>query len=209
MAFRGSRQLALAAAGFAACVAVAAVLVDNAAWHRPEISGVPLPNFTRIDLPSTDAGAAALPDIQIAAEELAAGAADTDVPASADASGTQALAAARSERVIGPDGIIPVNFDIGTPGSAGEAVRGDAIVVRKTVRIGTREVGSLPIHVDGRSRLLVDTADLRRMLARAGQDDTLKAGAGKDGLQTFSELRSAGVDLRYDPNSDSVVMTIG
>lgn len=195
-------------------VAVAAIATGTMLFAGPQsvtaryqgVARVPLPNFTRVELPGTPAQPASAPEAEsVAADETM----DAALALDTEAGETAARPAAGQTARLAPGNVIPVRFDIESPGMGDEVVGGDEIVVRKTVRIGNREVGSLPIHVDGRSRLLVRGADLRSVLESAGEGDRLAKSAASQDLRTFAELRKDGVDLRYDPASDSVVLTIG
>lgn len=174
------------------------------------LARVPLPSFTRIDLPEPVSGE---PDGEDASAELsvdqaaemaavAAEGASINPPEGTPAEPRQRVAA------ISPDenGLLPVSFDVMRPGAGSERVGADAIVVRKAVRINDREAGSLPIHIDGNSRLLVDPKELRSVLARGGVARDVGGGSG---LLTFVQLRESGIDLRYDPSSDSLLITTG
>lgn len=202
----------------AAVVAAIAILavhpaVSEAVRGSGAVMRVPLPNFTRIDLPKPPSAAPAA--IQPAEATSTGDAAN----AALAAAGGPPVPAPGGSGAIGGDiqrlavrdtnGIIPLSFDIARPGSGTEAVGANAIVVRKAVRVNNREVGSLPIHIDGNSRLLVDAGELRKLLAKAGASGTLRDPRGGTDLLTFSELRDDGVDLRYDPGSDSVVINTG
>ena len=174
------------------------------------LARVQLPNFTRIDLPapvSDDGdGEDATVDLTVdqATEQAAVAAEGASI---APSEGAPAEPRGRVASV-GPDknGLLPLSFDVMRPGAGSERVGADAIVVRKPVRINDREVGSLPIHIDGNSRLLVDPKELKSVLARSGIARDVGGGAG---LLTFVQLRENGIDLRYDPSSDSLLITTG
>lgn len=206
---RFRKRLILGSAAVVAALVLGVVLVPGTEAVSTRYNGVmrvPMPNFTRVEMPGAGAGEvslAAAADPAIAAEAAAELGAE-GVPVTQGEPGA-APAAARPA----PGNIIPVRFDIQSPGLGDEVVGGDAIVVRKSVRIGTREVGKLPIHVDSRSRLLVRPSDLRAMLEKAGQDEMLGDRASSNELRSLGDLRKDGLDLRYDPNSDSVVLTVG
>lgn len=102
--------------------------------------------------------------------------------------------------------MIASSFDLASPGSGNERVSGEAIVVRKILRFGKSEIGSAPIHVDGQSRLLIDTGELAKVLRTAGIESEL--GSKASGLATFPDLRRRGIDLRYDPQSDTINVTV-
>ncbi|WP_435200365.1 hypothetical protein [Qipengyuania sp. 902] len=202
------------AVALAAVVAIAGVwlAIDRATATGP-VMRVAVPHFTRIELPKTTA---ARPVGNEALAELDAGDAADAVVAlmqNPDAARDMAAASEGNRMATGPamtaEGLIPLRFDLVQPGSSGESVSADAVIVRKPLRIGAREIGSLPVHIDGDSRLLVDATDIVRMLERAGRPRTVRKPRRADNLLTFTELRNDGVDLRYDPNSDSLVMTAG
>lgn len=203
--------MAVALAAVAAIVGIW-IAIDRATSTGP-VMRVAVPHFTRIELPQTTA---ARPVDGEALASLEAGDAADAVVAllqNADASPEMAAASEGDRMAAGPtrtaEGLIPLSFDLVQPGSSGESVSADAVVVRKSLRIGAREIGSLPVHIDGDSRLLVDATELVRMLERAGRPRTVRKPRRADNLLTFTELRNDGVDLRYDPNSDSLVMTAG
>jgi hypothetical protein len=162
-----------------------------------------LPHFNRFLLPDASDGPA-LPDPQSAEVMQAVAESAQAVPPGGDPASpaaAPALAAAQGARQRGAP-FIPVEFDILTPGAGNESVSREAITVRKTVRMGGKEVGTLPVKVDGDSRLLVDVGDVRDLLIRSGESANISG----NGLISFGELRRAGVDLRYDPGTDAVVL---
>lgn len=203
--------LAVALAATAAIVGVW-IAIDRVISTGP-VMRVAIPHFTRIELPETTS---ARPVDEEALASLDAGDAADAVVAllqNPDAAPDMAAAPEDNRMAAGPartaEGLIPLSFDLVRPGSSGESVNADAVIVRKPLRIGAREIGSLPVHIDGDSRLLVDATELVRMLERAGRPRTVRKSRRADNLLTFTELRNDGVDLRYDPNSDSLVMTAG
>jgi len=162
-----------------------------------------LPRFSRILLPSAIDGPSQ-PEPQSAEVMQAVAESSQVAPAGENpglAAATPALAAAPGARQRGAP-FIPVEFDILTPGAGNESVSREAITVRKAVRMGGKEVGTLPVKVDGDSRLLVDVGDVRDLLIRSGESANISG----NGLISFGELRRAGVDLRYDPGTDAVVL---
>lgn len=174
------------------------------------LARVELPTFTRIDLPAPVSDDAA--NEETAADLTVDQAAEQAVVAAEGASiaRPEGTTAEPRQRVasLSPDqnGLLPLSFDVMRPGAGSERVGSDAIVVRKAVRINDREAGSLPIHIDGNSRLLVDPEELKSVLARGGITRNVGGGSG---LLTFVQLRESGIDLRYDPSSDSLMITTG
>ncbi|MBX7495013.1 hypothetical protein K3172_03975 [Qipengyuania sp. 6B39] len=195
---RRTQAWAMGLAGVAALVAaVLFVQPELLPGARAPVARVPLPSFTRIDLP--------------AAEPVDE--ADAALPARIDAAEAADLAALTAARPGGPPAGAP-RPSLATTRDAPDAgtiaaLATEPVIVRKVVRVNNREAGSMPIHIDARSRLLVDPADLGAVLARAGvQRGTARPAAGQ-AMLSFSELRAGGLDLRYDPESDSVVITTG
>lgn len=176
-------------------------------------------NFTRVSLPrlSSSASPALPPEAPTSPDEEALPA-EIEEPApevlaaveesSAVANGQTDLPAAPVPAPIArtANGMIASSFDLASPGSGNERVSGEAIVVRKVLRFGKSEIGSAPIHVDGQSRLLIDTGELAKVLRTAGIDSEL--GSKASGLATFPDLRRRGIDLRYDPQSDTINVTV-
>jgi hypothetical protein len=196
-------------AAVAATVAMAAVVLVGALHafnnDRPLLR-VEIPTFSRFALAPAESheGAKPVPLASLGADEAADAVAQTvGQPGRAPLASTVVDPGLPASK----DGVMPVAFDLLQPAASGETVGGDAIVVRKAVRINDREVGSMPIHIDGDSRLLVDSGELRRILAKAGVSSDALASANGAGLRSFTQLRSAGLDLRYDPASDTIRVT--
>lgn len=174
------------------------------------LARVELPTFTRIDLPApvsedSDGEQETIDQtVEQAAEQAAVAAEGASIapPEGPTAEPQRRVASLSPDR----NGLLPLSFDVMRPGAGSERVGADAIVVRKAVRINDREAGSLPIHIDGNSRLLVDPKELKSVLARGGIARDVGGGSG---LLTFVQLRESGIDLRYDPSSDSLLITTG
>lgn len=105
------------------------------------------------------------------------------------------------------NGVIATNFDLGDRGAAPERIAGDAVVVRKVFRMNGGDIGSAAVHVDAGSRLLVDRQDLARLLRDTGRTPP-PALQDASGLATFNDLRRRGIDLRYDPGSDTISLAL-
>ncbi|QPC98477.1 hypothetical protein [Qipengyuania soli] len=206
----GRKRLILSGAAVLAALAVSLPLLPRLQTIAAPYTGVMrvvLPTYTRITLPGVGEGDVVdttLADPQAIEDTAALAVEEASLAPQADA-GSRPTVLPK----IAPGNIIPVKFDIESPGLGDEVVGGDEIVVRKSVRLGSRDLGKLPIHVDSRSRLLIRPSDLRSVLANAGQEDKFREGSGSNELRTLGDLRKDGVDLRYDPTSDSVVLTIG
>lgn len=104
---------------------------------------------------------------------------------------------------------IPLNFSLPqTSGSSAAlaAATDGSIRVRKVVQSGTREIGAVDIVIDRTSLLLMDIADARKLVDGNDQSTAKLAGFPTSGLVTFKALREKGIDLRYDPNRDIIVL---
>ncbi|WP_435417885.1 hypothetical protein WAB17_13615 [Parerythrobacter aurantius] len=104
---------------------------------------------------------------------------------------------------------IPLNFSLPqTSGSSAAlaAATDGSIRVRKVVQSGTREIGAVDIVIDRTSLLLMDIADARKLVDGNDQKAAKLAGFPPSGLVTFKALREKGIDLRYDPNRDIIVL---
>lgn len=121
----------------------------------------------------------------------------------------EAQAPAHHIQPVPSDATLYTNFDLANVDSSPERVAGDEVVVRKVLRIGEREIGSAPIHVDKGSRLLIDVADLQRLFRSAGVASALNGRNSSSALASFGDLRRDGVDLRYDPVTDTIAVTVG
>jgi hypothetical protein len=205
----------LLAAGIVVAGIALAISTLAMGWDQGFVTRAAMPRYSRVRLPEPAMVPAHIDAQADAIVQAIAESAQEAPPAIGPATGPVALPATAANapaplaglRPAPPPGkhpapFIPLEFDIATPGAGGESVGGDAIVVRKPVRMGAQELGTLPVHVDGDSRLLVDAGDVLDLLARAGASATFKG----SGLISFGELRNSGVDLRYDPNSDSVLL---
>ena len=186
--------------------------IDRAASSNALMRVTLPPHPTRVELLKAQASSSeegqdnSEPGDEKASETLVGSPGEMEAPLNARNTGQIEQRPAPLTRV---NGLIPLTFDLASPGSGGESVGADAIVVRKSLRIRGRDVGSIIVHIDSDTRLLIDGEQLKRVLAAAGEPRNLRRSQRTDNLLTFTELRNDGVDLRYDPGSDSLVMTAG
>ena len=106
---------------------------------------------------------------------------------------------------------MPIDYSL--PGGQGsstnkQAVSGDAILVSKSVLFGSEVIGTVDIAVDGNSRLLVASDDLRRLISDKPGSARVLGSLGSDEMVSFATLRDFGVQLRYDPNEDVIKLQL-
>lgn len=104
-------------------------------------------------------------------------------------------------------GLLAVDFDLSRPyDGASVAEDGEAIDVRKSVRLNGAEAGSAKIRVTSGSTLLMARDELGRLLARAGLAE-LAGQVGSGGYVSFDDMRDKGITVRYDPVTDRLIVT--
>lgn len=109
-----------------------------------------------------------------------------------------------------PPGVLPVRFSLASPGSGPPQPRArsdGSIEVRKTLVAGGRAIGSIDIIIEGGAELLVSASDARELLRshrRAGESAAERL--PDQGLVSFATLRDIGLDLRYSPVEDVVML---
>lgn len=100
-----------------------------------------------------------------------------------------------------------VEFDLsGAHGQAQAAKGGSTIDIRKTVRLNGADAGAALVRVTPSSSLLVSRQEFRQLLAKAGFGE-LADEVGTGGLMSFDELRRIGIAVRYDPDSDRILVS--
>ena len=118
-----------------------------------------------------------------------------------------ATPAIRDENLAAPD------FDLADPYAARSEAGsgGSALVIVRPARINGRDAGSAGIRVSAQSTLSIEASALARMLERAGHGDLAgRIGDGSDsaGFIGFDELRRQGIDVRYDPESNHILIAV-
>jgi len=104
-------------------------------------------------------------------------------------------------------GLLAVDFDLSRPyDGASIADDGEAIDVRKPVRLNGAEAGSATVRVTPGSTLLMAREELGRLLARAGLAE-LAGQVGSGGYVSFDDMRDKGITVRYDPVTDRLLVS--
>lgn len=188
-----------------ACLAEAGYFAFTQSQREPTFMRVALPDKARIHPAATPEPTQS--PLPAAEEESPAPSPPPEVLEAMQQAETQAPT--RHVQPVPSDAALYTNFDLASVGSSREPVAGDEVVVRKVLRIGEKEIGSAPIHVDKGSRLLIDVADLQRLFRSAGVASALNGQNSSSALASFGDLRRDGVDLRYDPVTDTIAVTVG
>ena len=185
---------------------LAVLIAPSLSWHDPASHG-------RASLADNEpvSGNGALPASARPAARAPAesGPRDTASPALEAMGGDYARAGNPFEE---GQSFIPLDFalDRGDEVEAAVASATDgSIRVRKVVQAGNTQMGAVEITIDRKSSLLIDVADARKLLAQNGMTTRSLAALPASGLVSFKTLRERGVDLRYDPDRDLVVLETG
>jgi hypothetical protein len=200
-----------------AAAAVAAVSLGDvmAGWYSyagrgPSATGeYPLRIVLRQARPAGGANAVAVPATGAESEEAAGEPAAPDgepSPAAADAGpGARTAETPSSAPRPATDGLLAIQFDLADPG-AFAAGGGSPIEIRKAVRLNGADAGEARIHVGASSRLSIAREELGRLLARSGQQALIERLGTGERLVSFDEMRRQGIDVRYDPVSDRLLV---
>lgn len=105
---------------------------------------------------------------------------------------------------LSPDGLLAIQFDLADPDKSTGG--GSAIEIRKGIRLNGADAGDARIHVDANSRLSIAREELGRLLARSGRQELMWQ-LGSAGFVSFDEMRRQGIEVRYDPVSDRVLVS--
>lgn len=97
-------------------------------------------------------------------------------------------------------GIIQLSFNL----AANPAADG-MLQVRKSVAYNQQALGVLSVRIDDASRVFVSRVDMVRMFPEALQPPQ----SWQDEYVQLSQVRAAGIDLRYDPTADQFILRNG
>lgn len=169
--------------------------------------------FTRIVLPQpfavsiedvSDATEPVDPALPLASEAVAADyAGEADIAQAATPPSEPPVPPAKP-----PVDMMSLKFDLAAFGSNAVETGGSEITVHKPIRMSGRRLGNAEIHVNRHSQLMISESALARLLSSAGINHALDPQAGRGAFISFSAARDQGYDLRYDPLTDTIDMTI-
>ena len=149
---------------------------------------------------------AALPDAPEKTESNAALA-----PALPKVTKSQIASGVRNDDQAMSSSLIGIDFDLATQGAVSSApvIQPESLVaVQKSVFANGSELGSLTVQIDPAARPYLDRAELKELLARAGVSTARLDARSSSELLSFTNVRDAGIDLRYDPIEDSITLSL-
>lgn len=161
----------------------------------------------------TEAETSASPALEdgLPAEGNRADASNTDLALAEDRDGASSASLETNAEVDGDLGVIPSGFELTSTGSRSNSIEADNagnIEVRKSVYLGGAAIGTIPVTIDPNAQLLLNSRDIRNLLSnQAGIGRRLNT-LPEDGLVSFQRLRSSGIDLRYNPTGDRIVLRL-
>lgn len=105
-------------------------------------------------------------------------------------------------------GVLAVDFDLSRPYESGpESGDGSPIEIRKKVVLNGKEAGSAQLRVGAGSTISISRDALTRLLEQSGRAEmSQQIGQGTASYITFEEMRRQGIDVRYDPLSDQILV---
>ena len=149
---------------------------------------------------------AALPDAPEKSESNAALA-----PALPKVTKSQIASGVRNDDQAMSSSLIGIDFDLATQGAVSSApvIQPESLVaVQKSVFANGSELGSLTVQIDPAAKPYLDRAELKELLARAGVSTARLDARSSSELLSFTNVRDAGIDLRYDPIEDSITLSL-
>lgn len=119
-------------------------------------------------------------------------------------------AAPKSEQAIGGAQVMPIRYALPNEGSAigdSKVTNDGSIEVTKTLVFEQKAVGSIAVRIDKRSTLFVDGGDVKSLLSDHPQFSDRVGSVPDKGMVTFQKLRDFGLNFRYNPVDDQLVLT--
>ncbi|MBV7266498.1 hypothetical protein [Erythrobacter ani] len=118
-------------------------------------------------------------------------------------------ASARAPIAIGDASLASIAFDLGEqPASAADVrpVGGDLIEVRKSLINQGTNLGSMTVTIDQNARIFVRGDELKSLLEQSELHSGMPSQLASSELVSFQQVRDAGIDIRYDPIDDQIVL---
>lgn len=104
----------------------------------------------------------------------------------------------------GKSGMLDIDFTL-----KGGADSAKAINVRKPVAVAGAVSGNLSIRIDGAARIYARRSEVASLLeGKSDKSERIRTASGDD-FVSFEQLRDLGVDIRYDPSADRIVIPNG
>ncbi len=134
--------------------------------------------------------------------------APSDSTVSSDEGADAALAGADA---TGGLAVIPSGFELTSTGSRNNSIESDNagnIEVRKSVYLGDAAIGTIPVTINPNAQLLLNSRDLRNLLSNQSGIGRRLNTLPEEGLVSFERLRNSGIDLRYNPTGDRIIVRL-
>lgn len=106
------------------------------------------------------------------------------------------------------NGMLAVDYDLSRPYESGPSSGdGSPIDIRKKVVLNGRDAGSAELRVGTGSTISISRDALSRLLDQSGRQELARQ-VGQDTASyiTFEQMRRQGIDVRYDPVSDQILV---
>lgn len=101
-------------------------------------------------------------------------------------------------------GLMKVHFDL-----AGQSGASGGFSVRKPLIANGVAYGDVELRIMGDTRIFVNANQISGLLADRGERGAaaVRKAAGGNGFVEFDDMRAAGIDVRYDPVRDRIVLS--
>jgi len=104
----------------------------------------------------------------------------------------------------GKSGMLDIDFSLN-----GGANSAKTINVRKPVAVAGSASGNLSIRIDGAAKIYAKRTEVASLLeGKSDKSERVKTASSEE-FVSFEQLRDIGVDIRYDPSSDRIVIPNG
>ncbi|WP_390587750.1 hypothetical protein [Erythrobacter sp. MTPC3] len=201
---------------------IVCLLVTGATWShwiaRPDAAGVYTAELDRSLLSSPSIDSSGNNNVSAApGEQMAEASTSTAPPLDAATQPPEELLQAAEEvaaqigqtAATGSIDLAQLEFDLGEQTTASSDIRpagGSSIEVAKAVFAGGTDIGTLTVTVDRNARLFVRGTELARILASPASNVQPPPQIASNDLVSFQRLRETGIDLRYDPIEDRIIL---
>jgi len=128
-----------------------------------------------------------------------------------DASKPQIAPGERNSDQATSSALMGIDFDLAKPDAVSSAPTlqpGSLVAVEKSVFANGSELGSLTVQIDPAAKPYLNRAELKELLDRAGVSTARLDARGSAELLSFTNVREAGIDLRYDPVNDNIKLNL-
>lgn len=101
------------------------------------------------------------------------------------------------------NGMLAIDFDL-----QGGAQSSRSIAVQKPVTVAGLASGNLSVRIDGAAKIYANRAEIASLLdGKSNKSERVRAASAEDFL-SFQQIRDLGIDIRYDPSSDRIIIPV-